>query len=243
MTRFPAELTEILTPKGRDLLEGKGADAGVLGRQPFYFSTELIEPSFAREAPRILERAFGELMIEMNAALPSAKSAVAAGADRLPKVTRCLTTPQGAQQGDPVWVRGEECGLIPMLTSGSYARFVAALCGHPVEGPATMQALCLRPGDYAGPHTDHHPEHEETRDGYTDVHLTFCTPGVEQQYIVYARERHFSDMVDISRGGTVTAYRLPLWHYTTPMQGSAEARRWLVLNTFVHPGMGTVGPH
>ena len=238
MERFPDDLSEILTPLGRELLEGCGEAAGVLQRVPFYASSALIEPAFARAAAGILQRAFGDILWELNVGLPSAKSSPKANFDTLPKVARMLSTPHDAQVGDDTWKRAEGCGLIAMLGSPSYVRFVAALCGHPVDGPAGMQAFCFRPGDYAGPHTDHHPDDPGTRDGYTDVHLTFCSEGVEQQYLVYANGRHFSKMVDLSRSGTVTAYRLPIWHYTTPMQGAEGARRWLVLGTFTHPGRG-----
>ena len=95
-----------------------------------------------------------------------------------------------------------------------------------------MQVLCYRPGDYAGPHTDHHPESPDHRDGYVDVHLTFCTPGVREQLIVYEENGHLSAQRSIAKSGTVTAYRLPFWHYTTPLQAKPEARRWLVLGSF-----------
>jgi len=33
----------------------------------------------------------------------------------------------------------------------------------------------------------------------------------------------------------VSAYRLPFWHYTTPLEGrGAKAARWLVLGTFLY---------
>lgn len=160
MDRFPDDLAQVLTPAGRELLEGRGEAAGVLGRAPFYSSTALIDPEFARAAVAILERAFGDIMWEIDVGLPSAKSSTKAGFDTLPKVSRMLSTPQNAKVGDDhTWKRAEDCGLVSMLTSASYVKFVGALCGHPVEGPATMQ-------------------------------------------------------------------------------GTATARRWLVLNTFVHPGLG-----
>jgi len=38
---------------------------------------------------------------------------------------------------------------------------------------------------------------------------------------------------DLAAVGGVTAYRLPFWHYTTPLEGQPEARRWLVLASFL----------
>jgi hypothetical protein len=31
----------------------------------------------------------------------------------------------------------------------------------------------------------------------------------------------------------VTAYRLPFWHYTTPLVGAPKAARWVLLGTFL----------
>ena len=97
--------------------------------------------------------------------------------------------------------------------------------------------LAYGPGDYAGPHNDHHPEDAEARDGYTDVHLTFCTPAVARQSLVYAPLGHFSEEANVKTLGGVTAYRLPFWHYTTPLVArpgqQSRARRWVLLGTFL----------
>jgi len=51
-------------------------------------------------------------------------------------------------------------------------------------------------------------------------------------------ERHFSRIETAARPGRITAYRLPLWHYTTPLVArrgcEAEARRWVLLGTFLY---------
>jgi len=97
--------------------------------------------------------------------------------------------------------------------------------------------LAYGAGDYAGPHNDHHPEDAEARDGYTDVHLTFCTQGVARQALIYAPLGHFSEEASVATLGGVTAYRLPFWHYTTPLvarRGQEQtARRWVLLGTFL----------
>ncbi len=79
------------------------------------------------------------------------------------------------------------------------------------------------------------PEDPRARGGYVDLHLSFSGPGVAQQLLVYAEGGHFRHVADVARGGTITAYRLPFWHYTTPLvvkRGHARARRWVVLGTF-----------
>jgi hypothetical protein len=96
--------------------------------------------------------------------------------------------------------------------------------------------LCYGPGDYAGPHTDHHPEDSRARDGYVDMHLTLSGPGVAQQWLVYAEGGHFRHVLNVNTAGGITAYRLPFWHYTTPLVATPgrerTARRWVVLGTF-----------
>jgi hypothetical protein len=44
-------------------------------------------------------------------------------------------------------------------------------------------------------------------------------------------------MVPVNTVGGVTVYRLPFWHYTTPLMArpgqDAAARRWVLLGTFL----------
>jgi hypothetical protein len=44
-------------------------------------------------------------------------------------------------------------------------------------------------------------------------------------------------MVDVNTPGGITVYRLPFWHYTTPLTArpgrEKAARRWVVLGTFL----------
>ncbi|MBI3453299.1 MAG: hypothetical protein HY057_10855, partial [Rhodospirillales bacterium] len=54
--------------------------------------------------------------------------------------------------------------------------------------------------------------------------------------LVYAEGGHFTRMAAVNMTGGVTVYRLPFWHYTTPLvakRGRARtARRWVLLGTF-----------
>ena len=92
------------------------------------------------------------------------------------------------------------------------------------------------PGDYAGPHNDHHPENKDARAGYIDLHVSLCAPGVAHQWLVYSRAGHFSEIVSVAQPATVTAYRLPFWHYTTPLvtKRGKDAARWVLLGTFLY---------
>jgi hypothetical protein len=225
MERFPSELADILTPRGRAVLEGRDALCGVLTREPFAVADDLLDPDFSRRAPDILARAFDGVLVRQDCKLPSNRSN-----ERLSKVGRVHTTTD--EPNGPIAQRAADCGLLALLRSSSYLAFCAALSGRDLDGPMTLQAFCSQAGDYVGPHTDHYPDNEAVRDGYTDVHFTFCTEGVHRQLLVYELEGHFSKVVPVTVAGAVTAYRLPLWHYTTPLEAEPAARRWLVAGSF-----------
>lgn len=234
LTRFPDEFEALLSQRGRRLLQGDDpVGSGALRRDKFFCDTGLLEPSVLGDCAGLLSQAFGDLLEDLSRELPPADLCEQPYLERLPKVARMQTVPTGHSTHTVQYRRAEECGLAAMLLSQSYRAFVAAVAGRAVEGPENMQVLCYRPQDYAGPHTDHHPEHARMVKGYLDVHLTFCTPGVSSQLIVYERDGHLTEQRSIAENGLVTAYRLPFWHYTTPMQVSRpDARRWLVLGTF-----------
>lgn len=229
--RFPDEFEGLLSAAGRRVLHGKEAKAkGVLSRGPFYTATGLIHSRWVHDGAAVLAKAFGDLMADLVRELPNAFSSVATGMEMLPKVCRMLTSPLTPQALE----RAQDCGLYQLMNSESYRTFVHVLAGRTLRGPDHLQVLCYRPGDYVGPHTDNHPTEPSVRDGYIDMHLTFCTRGVVQQLLVYERERHLTEVFDLAASGTITAYRLPFWHYTTPLQAKQPtARRWLVLGTFI----------
>lgn len=237
LTRFPDEFEALLSPRGRQLLLGRDeVAAGALSRAPFFSDVGLLDEAVLGDCTQILAGAFADLLLDIGQPLPPPNQGLLPYTERLPKVGRMQSIPMGHAAGSREEERAEGCGLVAMVKSESYRAFVAALAGGPVDGPQNLQVLCMRPGDYAGPHTDHHPEEERMSAGYYDVHFTFCTEGVRDQFIVYARDGHFTEQRPIAQAGTVTAYRLPLWHYTTPLQASApQARRWLVLGTFFDP--------
>ncbi len=151
--------------------------------------------------------------------------------ERLPKVGRVATVTMSSRSKGAKAV--ERSGVLAMLRSDTFGRFAELLSGRRVRRGWGTQLLAYGPGDYAGPHNDHHPEDLEARDGYTDVHLSFCTPGVRRQSLVYEQGGHLSELAEVAKLGGVTAYRLPFWHYTTPLEGRKGARRWVLLGTFV----------
>lgn len=245
MRRFPDEFAGLLTPKGEALLAGRHPAAGALAnpRCRFLSLDGLIDRRQALAAALLLEQAMLPHLRLLEAPIPPETiwGQTRNYAETLPKTMRQRTThldnPRSAG-----FRAAKEIGLIGMLRSDSYRAFAAMLAGRPLKAKYGLQAIAYGAGDYAGPHTDHHPEEPDAARGYLDVHLTFVTPGVRDQFLVYAKAGHFTEMVAATKPGLVTAYRLPFWHYTTPLRaraGQAEtARRWLLLGTFLFKDQG-----
>ncbi len=234
MKRFPNELEELLSPRGRRLLAGKDPLAGALGRDGLVAAEGLLDASKAAQVAPLLQRTFGDVLVPLEKKAPPANQAsVLTALERLPKTVRTLSTPWGDDQTSDIFVRASECGLVALFRSPSFLRFAEVLSGERLWGPSGMQVLCYRAGDYAGPHTDHHPENPQANQGYFDFHLTFCTGGVKRQLLVFERDSHLSEVRELTTVGGLTAYRLPFWHYTTPLEVSRpSARRWILLNSF-----------
>ncbi len=166
--------------------------------------------------------------------------------EQLPKTVR-VKTAYFERRREAAYKRAEEIGLASMMRSPSFAAFAAALAGRKLRPQWGVQVLCYGPGDYAGPHNDHHPESTQARHGYIDMHLSLAGPGVLRQFLVHAVGGHLSRIVDVATAGGITAYSLPLWHYTTPLEarpGAAAwaARRWVLLGTFLYASPKRIQP-
>jgi hypothetical protein len=154
----------------------------------------------------------------------------------LPKTSRARTIYFDSRR-EPGVKEAERVGLARLMRSASFRAFAEALAGRQLAGGWGQQVLRYGPGDYAGPHNDHHPENNKARGGYIDLHLSLCSPGVAHQWLVYSRAGHFSEIVSVAKPASVTAYRLPFWHYTTPLvakRGRLDAARWVLLGTFLY---------
>lgn len=241
MRAFPADFAELLTPRGRRILEGRDARvSGALAtsEQPFVATEGVLDPRKAAACRDLMDEVLLPTLIEMEDPIPpeTISGMVENYAEQLPKTVR-VKTALLEHRRQRSWRAAEQIGLVAMLQSESFGRFAAAVAGRSLRRKWGMQVLCYGPGDYAGPHNDHHPEEPEARDGYVDLHFSFSTGAVAHQWLVYAEGGHFSQMVRVSTVGGMTAYRLPFWHYTTPLMArrgaEADARRWVLLGTFL----------
>lgn len=241
MNRFPAEFADLLTRKGRRILEGREpayrAALAAPGRG-FVAIAGAVDPDKARAAHALLERRLLPVLRPMAAPIPPETiwNQTRNYQERLPKTVRVRTAALERRRGR-AWTAAQEIGLVAMTRSASFRAFAEMVSGRRLDPHSGEQVLCYGPGDYAGPHTDHHPEDPRAAAGYTDLHVSFGHADVAHQYLVYARDGHFTEMVDVNAPGGVTVYRLPVWHYTTPLLPrpgrAATARRWVVLGTFL----------
>lgn len=241
MKAFPKEFEALLTRAGRQVLSGKHPQlSGVLaqGQTRFIGAEGLLDARKSRGLAALLDHALGDRMSPMEQPIPPGATwkMKTAYTEKLPK-TVMVRTAMLDDEKSPARARAEEIGLIAMLRSKSFHAFAEALSGYPLRRQWGLQTLCYWPKDYSGPHNDHHPDEPLGCDGYTDLHLTFCTSGVEHQWIVYEKAGHLQEIQSIATEGGVTCYRLPFWHYTTPLVPQrgreGDARRWVLLGTFL----------
>jgi hypothetical protein len=196
----------------------------------------LLDVGQCRRLLALLETQLAPLVVPMEQRVPSSAETTRNYQERLPKTVRAQSAMFDAPRAKS-YARGRELGLLQMLRSTSFHQFAQALSGYPLRRKNGVQALRYQAGDYAGPHNDAHPDDAEAAQGYTDVHISLSALGVKHQWLVSEKAGHFSQMVDVSRPGLVTCYRLPFWHFTTPLQCKPkrvrECQRWVLLGTFL----------
>ncbi|MBL8923233.1 MAG: hypothetical protein JNJ54_30560 [Myxococcaceae bacterium] len=236
MRRVPDEFEALLSPRGRAVLNGRTRVS--LGSSRFLAADDLLDTARARAVTALLDRAMKDVLTPMEDPIPpwTITGMRHDYGELLPKTVR-VRTATFASRRSKGFRRAGDIGLHDLLASESYYTFAQRLAGRPLRRGWGTQVLCYGPGDYAGPHNDHHPEDPDARDGYTDLHLTFCTSAVAGQSLVYEQAGHFSEERSVATVGGVTCYRLPFWHYTTPLRAkpgrARDARRWVVLGTFL----------
>jgi len=240
MTAIPRDFEDLLTPAGRRVLAGRAPDTcGALAdpRRRFIALEGLVRKDAAEALRRKLEREMLPLLQPMAVPIPPETiwEMEKNYEEWLPKTVRVKTATLENRRSK-ARLHAQEIGLIDLLTSPTFVAFAEAIAGRALKPKGGQQLLCYGPGDYAGPHNDHHPEEKGYEKGYLDIHLSLSSPAVAHQYLVYAKGGHFTEMVPVAGLGTITVYRLPFWHYTTPLmpkpRREKDARRWVLLGTF-----------
>jgi hypothetical protein len=237
--RLPTQFEDLLSPRGQRLCRGQDRSLRALQeREPgrrFWVFEQLLRPRAASAVLTLLETQLAPLLSRIDAPIPPAATwgQTRNYEERLPKSARVSTAMLESPRAK-AYHRAEELGLVQLLRSESFGAFARALSGRPLLPRWGIQALRYGVGDYAGPHNDHHPEDAESKDGYLDVHWSLSSTGVLHQWLVYERHGHLSELANVVSPSTLTAYRLPFWHYTTPLAGKPGAHRWVLLGTFLY---------
>jgi hypothetical protein len=240
MDRFPAEFEDLLNRRGRKLLSGAPQLETLVRkkRTPILFFDGVIDRGVAAECVRLLDEAIYPTLKRMF--FPIAREALTEMTEnygeQLRKTVRVRTATMNSR--DSIALRAaREVGLAQMMSSPSFRRFAQAVTSHNLrEDYWARQVICYQHGDYSGPHNDHHPQRAEARNGFIDFHVMFSNASVAQQLLVYEEGRYLSAAREVTAKPSIAIYRLPFWHYTTPLlarRGQEEkARRWLLLGSF-----------
>lgn len=239
MKRFPSELEDLLSARGRRVLAGKDDLCGALAAGlRFVGAADLLDARQSRAALGLLERGLRGGLTLMEEPIPArAITGMKKNyGEQLPKAVRVRTVQMASSRARGSLL-AQELGLTALLRSESFHALAEALGGYRLRKQRGTQVLCYQANDYSGPHNDHHPEEPEARGGYIDLHLSFCNDAVDHQWLVYEHNGHLSQVRSVATLGGLSCYRLPLWHYTTPLSAKpgrlAEARRWVLLGTFL----------
>jgi len=236
---IPAEFEDLLNAAGRRVLAGTHALCGALAnpRTRFLARSDLLEHARVERVRRALEQSLADKLEPIERPIPPESISAMRHdyGELLPKTSRARTIYFESRRERGV-KEAERIGLARMMRSASFRAFAEALAGRRLARDWGLQVLRYGAGDYAGPHNDHHPENKDARSGYIDLHVSLCSPGVAHQWLVYSRAGHFSEIVSVAQPATVTAYRLPFWHYTTPLvhKRGKDGARWVLLGTFLY---------
>lgn len=240
MNRFPAEFADLLSPRGRAILKRGYPDAERVfhGKEtPLALLTGVLDSKKATACRDLLDKTLYDHLRAIRSPIPpEALTGMTKNyEEQLPK-TMSFKTAYFASRSSLSYRAAAEVGLLAMLRSESLAAFAEAVTGIKLERKNGVQAILYEAGGYVGPHNDHHPEDENCRDGFVDLHITLANSAVANQYLVCEDAGFLSKIYPVTANGSVAVYRLPFWHYTTPLIAktgrTSEARRWLLLGTF-----------
>lgn len=241
MDRFPAEFEDLLNKRGRSLLADPPSLESLIARRktPIVFFENVIDRGLAAECMRLLDETMFPAMRRMYTPIPDeALTRMRQNhSEKLPKTVRVRTSTFNSPRSKSLDA-AREIGLDAMMWSKSFHRAAQSVSRAPLmtERRCARQVICYETGGYSGPHNDHHPERAATRNGFHDFHVMFSNDAVAGQLLVYEERRFLTSARDVSGAPSIAIYRLPFWHYTTPLLAKAgregEARRWLLLGSW-----------
>ena len=230
---FPSEFSDILNGRGLKALRDPTQDHNCkLG-----FLSNIIQKKYAEKILQDLNEYFYRNLHIHNATIPH---------DSIMRMKRNYTEQLGKTMKmktiDLNNVRTKsyklalDTGLIEMLHSASYKKMGEMLLTASFGAPVGNQLICYEDSGYVSPHNDHHPEDKHLKAGYYDIQLMLSNNYVTNQFLVYEEHGFLNKAVDISTLSGIAVYRLPFWHYTTPLMAKknfeSKAQRWLLLGSY-----------
>lgn len=240
MDRFPAEFDDLLNARGRRLLRDVPRLEALMAkhRTPIVVLDGVMDDGVARECIRLLDEAMYPYLRRMHIPIPrEALTEMKENyREELPKTVRVKTVTFNSPRSRALEA-AKQCGLAGLMWSKSFHHLAQCATTPPLRSDYwARQVICYEHGDYSGPHNDHHPQREEAKNGFVDLHIMFSNDGVASQSLVYEEKRYLSSIRDVASRAAIAVYRLPFWHYTTPLVArpgrEATARRWLLLGSF-----------
>lgn len=236
----------MLTPRGLSILKGEAGESCALfldNKRYFASFDGALDKNKAENCVEILDaHLYKHLAIEQSRIPKDSITKMRENYEEVLSKTMHIKTTFLRRRSARAYEAAEKIGLLRMMRSSTFAGFAEAVTGLNLGRELDLQISCYEHGDYVGPHNDHHPEDAGAKNGYVDFHVTFTNNAVAHQYLVYEAKGHFSKIVDVNVQGGVSIYRLPFWHYTTPLAGKPGqepgARRWLLLGSFKILGKG-----
>ena len=240
MDRFPTEFEDLLNRRGRRLLSDPPQLEQLIRqrRTPIVFFEGVIDSGVAAECIRLLDEAMYPRLRRMHTPIPrEALTGMKRNhREKLEKTVRVKTATFNSRSSKSL-DGAREIGLDVMMSSPSFGRYAQAVTQWPLRSDYwARQVICYENGDYSGPHNDHHPERPAARNGFIDFHIMFSNASVAQQLLVYEERGFLSASREVSQKPAIAVYRLPFWHYTTPLVArpgaESAARRWLLLGSF-----------
>ena len=240
LKKFPTEFSQLLSPQGQRILAGSSrTDCGLFKDKSAYFANfpELVDGKLVDDCISLMDKHLRPyLSVEQRKIPPESITGMTENYSEQLIKTMHIHTAFFRRKDARSYQAAERIGLLRLMWSESFRSFAESLTGLKLHPQWSIQVTCYEHGDYAGPHNDHHPEQDLTRNGFIDVHVMFANDAVAHHYLVYEEKGHLSKIVDINNRGGISVYKLPFWHYTTPLAGKpgreSEARRWLLLGTF-----------
>jgi hypothetical protein len=240
MRKFPHQFSDLLTPAGLSILKGEDKNFRSLFLDPkTYFATfdAAVDKSRAEGCVEILDtHLYPHLGVVQTKIPPESITKMRRNYSEVLSKTMRVKTAYFQRRSAHAFQAAEKVGFLRMMSSSTFTDFAEAVTGLKLDRNLNIQLICYEHGDYVGPHNDHHPENESIRHGFVDFHVMFTNDSVAHQYLVYEERGLFSKIVDVNVQGGISIYKLPFWHYTTPLAGKfgheRDARRWLLLGTF-----------